>query len=83
MLCVCSCVASQPVLPAPDTCLPLVHPTPPTHTAGVLFDASQLSPAVVPTINLAEPGPRACSRLWAAVLECLIFVDAAVGAGAA
>ncbi|EFN51587.1 hypothetical protein CHLNCDRAFT_140100 [Chlorella variabilis] len=48
--------------------------------SGVLFDASQLSPAVVPTINLAEPGPRACSRLWAAVLECLIFVDAAAAA---
>lgn len=47
-------------------------------TAGVLFDAAQLRPPISPAISLAEPGPRAATRLWAAVLESLIPVDASV-----
>lgn len=46
----------------------------------MLFDASQLRPPISPAVNLAEPGPRAATRLWAALLESLILVDASVSA---
>ena len=39
--------------------------------AGILFDAGQLAPPLVPTITLGEPGPRLCPRLWSAILESL------------
>ncbi|GAB4816355.1 hypothetical protein N2152v2_003401 [Parachlorella kessleri] len=44
--------------------------------AGVLFEASQCSPPLLPAINLAQPGPRAAPRLWAAILQAVTFVDA-------
>ena len=47
--------------------------------AGTLFDAALLSPAAASSVNLAEPGPRACTRLWASVLESLACLDQAVG----
>lgn len=46
--------------------------------AGVLFEAAQFQPPLAPAVSLAEPGPRACSRLWTALLESLVFVDGAV-----
>ncbi len=46
----------------------------------MLFDGSHFSPLAVPTINLAEPGPRAATRLWAALLESLVCVDPLVSA---
>ncbi|KAL4431495.1 hypothetical protein ABPG75_006751 [Micractinium tetrahymenae] len=48
--------------------------------SGVLFEAAQLRPPISLAANLAEPGPRAATRLWAALLESLIFVDS-VAAG--
>lgn len=45
----------------------------------MLFEASQFLPQAAATINLAEPGPRACTRLWSALLEEMVFVDATVG----
>lgn len=61
----------------PITMLPCAATTLPP-LAGVLFDASQFLPPLAPTVNLAEPGPRACTRLWAALLESLLFIDATV-----
>lgn len=46
--------------------------------SGVLFEAAQFQPPLAPSISLAEPGPRACPRLWTALLEALMFVDGAV-----
>lgn len=54
-------------------------PPAPLPPAGVLFDAAQFAPPLALTINLAEPGPRAATRLWTALLESLVFVTAAVG----
>ncbi|KAI3424282.1 hypothetical protein D9Q98_009837 [Chlorella vulgaris] len=48
--------------------------------SGVLFEASQFLPQAAATINLAEPGPRACTRLWSALLEEMVFVDATAAA---
>ncbi len=53
-------------------------PPPPLPPAGVLFDAAQFAPPLALTINLTEPGPRAATRLWTALLESLVFVTAAV-----
>ncbi|PRW20386.1 oxysterol-binding -related 5 isoform X2 [Chlorella sorokiniana] len=47
--------------------------------SGVLFDAAQYAPPLSLTINLAQPGPRAATRLWTALLESLVFVSAAEG----
>ena len=43
--------------------------------SGVVFSASDDPPgiAVPPTINLSEPGPRVMRRLWAAILETLMY----------
>lgn len=89
----------HPPAPTPHTCSPTrphTHPSPhhpsphpppppstPAHIAGVLFDAAQLRPPISPAISLAEPGPRAATRLWAALLESLIMIDTAVSCGAA
>eukprot|EP00887_Chlorella_sp_A99_P008297 scaffold12.g8297.t1 len=50
------------------------------ETAGVLFDAAQLTPPLVPAIKLGEPGPRTCPRLWSLVLEGLTCLDAKAAA---
>lgn len=57
--------------PAGQACTPLLF-------AGVLFEAAQHQPPLALSIDLAEPGPRSATRLWAAVLEELIFVEGAV-----
>ena len=46
---------------------------------GVVFSAHDDPPglAVPPTINLSEPGPRVMRRLWAAVLESLLYCTVA------
>jgi len=60
---------------------PALTTNPATPPAGVLFEASQLLPPATPSIHLAEPGPRAATRLWVALLEALIYADTAVGTG--
>ncbi|PSC74651.1 oxysterol-binding -related 8 isoform X6 [Micractinium conductrix] len=47
--------------------------------SGVLWDAAaqSLPPA---TVNLAQPGPRAFTRLWTAILEAAVYVDATTAA---
>ena len=75
------------LLSAAAACRPCVPPTPrfprslprpaPSPLAGVLWDAAaqSLPPA---TVNLAQPGPRAFTRLWTAILEAAVYVDATV-----
>ena len=45
--------------------------------SGVVFSASDDPPgiSVPPTINLSEPGPRVMRRLWAAILETLMYAS--------
>jgi len=45
--------------------------------SGVVFSAKDDTPAVAvpPTINLSEPGPRIMRRLWAAILETLLYAS--------
>lgn len=62
--------------PGPQPNHPFIH-------AGILFDASQLAPPLAASISLAEPGPRACARLWSAILEAATCVDAQAAARAA
>jgi len=47
--------------------------------SGVVFSAKDDTPAVSvpPTINLSEPGPRVMRRLWAAILETLLYASVA------
>lgn len=67
--------AGQRAAASKRACDRIRHPLT-TGPAGVLFDAAQLP--LTPAINLAEPGPRAATRLWAAILEELTLIDAAV-----
>lgn len=45
--------------------------------SGVVFSANDDPPgvSVPPTINLSEPGPRVMRRLWAAILETLMYAS--------
>lgn len=45
--------------------------------SGVVFSANDDPPAVAvpPTINLSEPGPRIMRKLWAAILESLLYAS--------
>ena len=45
--------------------------------SGVVFNAKDDLPAIAvpPTINLSEPGPRIMRRLWAAILETLMYAS--------
>lgn len=45
--------------------------------SGILFDASDFQPPLpYPlAINLAEPGPRATTRLWSSMLEAVLYTD--------
>ncbi|KAL6772352.1 hypothetical protein ACKKBG_A29890 [Auxenochlorella protothecoides x Auxenochlorella symbiontica] len=42
---------------------------------GTVSNARALAPAVVPWVNLAQPGPRRLTRLWSAILQSMYFMD--------
>lgn len=48
---------------------------------GVLYDAADVAPAPVPSLDLRHMGPMKLSRFWSAVHDALLYADPRAATG--